>query len=66
MPTAYACPYFSWEDNKSVNCEGGKLKFETREDRDRYISQYCAACPGWKNCTIAMSLNEKYEGGRSF
>lgn len=65
MPITYACPYFSWEDKATrgltVNCEGAKLKFSTREERDGYVYAYCANCPGWELCSIAGNLNKRYD-----
>lgn len=64
MPQTYICPYFVWEgvllNGFSVNCEGAKLKFSTREERDDYVSAYCANCPGWELCSVAGNLNKKY------
>lgn len=61
MPLTYACPYWSWEEKLVSHCEMAVLKFPTPEARREYTRQYCARVDGWKNCSIAKMLNEKYE-----
>ena len=61
MPIVYKCPYFKWEERKKVYCECAKLSFETKEERDSYVKTYCAANPGWRECTVAQCVSRRYE-----
>lgn len=65
MPMTFVCPYFIWEDtpqnNYNVHCECGTRVFNSVEERDRFISLFCADNPGWQNCSCARIRCEMYE-----
>lgn len=61
MPVGYCCPYYSWEDGLNVCCEGARLRFADAAERKAYICRYCAAVPGWEDCTIAQNITKRYE-----
>ena len=58
---AWTCPFFTWDDKKSVGCEGGKLRFPDKESAVQYMDTYCASPMGWKKCTVAASLLKYYD-----
>ena len=64
----WACPFFKWDDQTKVACEGGcKLIFPDKRTACDFMDRYCANNPGWRSCTLAQSLllyherNEKNE-----
>lgn len=61
MLRAYCCPYFRWEGNLCVHCEGGVMTFKDRDAQAHYIDAYCADHPGWQGCTVAQNVNDFYE-----
>ena len=65
MPKTWCCPYWKWEDGLRVHCEAAKLTFSSADEREAYINRYCAAVPGWADCTIAKFINSKYERGKT-
>lgn len=59
---AWTCPFFKWDDQKCVGCEGGKLLFADKESAVEYMDAYCASQEhAWKNCSIAASLLKYYD-----
>ena len=58
----WACPFFKWDDQQSIGCEGGKLRFHDKESAMQYMDTYCAG-PGrsWEQCTVATALLEYYD-----
>jgi hypothetical protein len=61
MLRAYQCPFFRWEDQLKIHCEGGVLRWPCYEAMQNYIDAFCACSPGWKNCTVAQNVNDFYE-----
>lgn len=58
----YICPYFSSDDKQKIYCEGHcRLCFPDKDTTNEYLRSYCASDQGWKNCSIAKSLNEYYD-----
>ena len=59
---AWTCPFFKWDDQKSVGCEGGKLIFHDKESAVEYMDKYCAGngC-SWERCSVAASLLKYYD-----
>ena len=58
----YICPYFTSDDQRKVCCEGNcRLCFPNNETTNEYLKKYCASDHGWKECSIAKSLNAYYE-----
>ena len=63
MPMTFMCPFWQWERQKEIftlGCEGGKLKFLTADERNAYISRYCANISGWRGCSLAQNLQVRY------
>ena len=58
---AWTCPFFKWDDQKSVGCEGGKLRFPDKQSAVEYMDGYCASPTCWGKCTVATSLLNFYE-----
>lgn len=58
----WTCPFFKWDDQQSIGCEGGKLRFYDKESAVEYMDKYCAgtAC-SWEQCTVAASLLKFYD-----
>lgn len=58
------CPYFLYEKEKSITCEGvceqcrNKMSFESPDDKDAYIIRHCLRYPN--NCLLAAGLDERY------
>ena len=62
MPIAFQCPYFqAGGKGLKVECEGGKLIFQSREAYLSYVGLYRGKCPGWERCTLAQNLTREYE-----
>lgn len=62
VPIAFQCPYFqSGGKGLKVECEGGRLTFQSREAYMSYVGLYCGRCPGWERCTLAQNLTREYE-----
>lgn len=59
MPRTYCCPYYKWDDGKTVHCEGGKIGCGSEECREHYIRTYCADPKGWQGCSVALAMSEK-------
>jgi len=57
----WMCPFFKWDGEKDVNCEGGRISFPSRDAANEYMNTFCADNPGWENCTVAKKLYEYYE-----
>lgn len=59
---AWTCPFFKWDDMKSVGCEGGKLCFHDKESAVEYMDKYCAGTGhSWERCSVAASLLKYYD-----
>ena len=59
---AWTCPFFKWDDQKNVGCEGGKLCFHDKASAVEYMDKYCAGtCNSWKRCSVAASLLNYYD-----
>ena len=66
MARRIECPfiiadYFSKRNELKLTCEQGKLTFNDRESFMRYVTKYCASVCGWRNCSLAVNLQEYYE-----
>lgn len=57
----FACPFFTWDEKFKVHCEGGCVKFRDRKEAGEYQDRYCASVTGWKDCTVAKSVENYYE-----
>lgn len=58
----FICPYFVWDTEKAVGCEGNhSIKFDRKEDAKRFMRDYCADWK-WGMCPHALTMNKKYEG----
>ncbi len=57
----WTCPFFTWDDMRSVHCEGGRLKFKDCTAANAFTGRYCAGGTGWKSCTVAKALLEYYD-----
>jgi hypothetical protein len=56
-----ACPYYKYEKDGSVVCDGGKLDLlQNKKLRDDYVNGYCANI-NFNHCTIARTLTRHYE-----
>ena len=60
----WSCPYFRWDETKSVqavHCEGGFIRFPDYRTWNDYVDRYCAADRGYRYCTVARALSLYYE-----
>ena len=55
------CPFYKFERDRNLYCEGGKIKFMSNEHRKEFISEHCGRLENWRQCTLAMHLNREYE-----
>lgn len=63
MAVVMECPFFGSDKGMKISCEGGSVKFASKGERRRFISQYCACAGGWGRCTLAKALQDSYELG---
>lgn len=66
MPKVLYCPYVltdckSKRGDLQLNCECGSLRFADKTEYNLFIDRYCGSIEGWKQCTLAKTLNEFYE-----
>jgi len=61
MAMRYVCPYWDWEKKLNMHCQMAVMKFPDQKTREVYIRKYCTCVEGWENCSIAKTLNERYE-----
>ena len=59
---AWTCPFFRWDEQTVVGCEGGKLRFPDKESAVEYMDAFCASqtCD-WKKCSVAAALLKYYD-----
>lgn len=57
----WECPFFMRDDRARIKCELADLRFTSQAEASGFATKYCANCSGWKVCTIAKHLNERYE-----
>ena len=57
----WTCPFFKWDGINFISCEGGRVSFPDRTTAEYYMEAYCAALPGWQECTVAAALYAYYE-----
>lgn len=66
MTWFFQCPFWK-QSGKSAGapsiCEGCQLNFAGKEEREAYLTRYCANETGWRSCTIARNLLISYERG---
>lgn len=57
----FICPYFKWDDEKKVGCEGRHvMAFASREEAKKFMTVCCAGWE-WEKCPHAQEMNEYYE-----
>jgi hypothetical protein len=57
----WRCPYFRYDEKRSVHCEGGTvIRFPDRRSIQDYTTAFCAAY-NYGECTVAKALNNYYE-----
>lgn len=61
MPKTYTCPFWKWEKEKAMSCEGCRMAFPDDGAKREYIERYCASLTGWEECSIAGNLLQFYE-----
>lgn len=55
----WACPFFKWDAEHAVHCEGGRIAMPSRPVANAYMNAYCAG--DWEKCTVAQGLTKYYE-----
>lgn len=63
MAEVIQCPFFTRSRELRLTCEGGVLRFCSKEERRRYVCDYCACASGWEECSLARTLLESYDDG---
>lgn len=57
----WTCPYYKWDERRSVHCEGGRIGLPTNAAAREYFRTYCCDIAGWKRCTVARAISRHYE-----
>lgn len=57
----WSCPFWKWDGQKEINCEGGRIVFPSPQAASDYMDRFCADNPGWRRCTVAEALYEWLE-----
>jgi len=64
------CPYYLETRSKQIiSCEDAYRRFDTEEERNKWMTEYCNAEEGWQDCPYAMDLNDAYQredGGETY
>ena len=55
----WQCPFFAWDEKKTIHCEAGDIRLKDKESYGEYAARYCAG--EWKKCTMARALQLRYE-----
>lgn len=55
----WRCPYFRWDAEHAVHCEGGRVAMPSRTFANQYMTAFCAG--DWKQCSVARALDKYYE-----
>ena len=61
MSRMYHCPYFASAKKLCVRCELAELGFPDQAAKERFVTQFCAAHPGWKQCQLARVMEDYYD-----
>ncbi len=57
----WSCPYYRWDDKRSVHCEGGRIALPGGAAAREYYRSYCCDVAGWRRCTVARAISRHYE-----
>lgn len=57
----WQCPFFRWDEREGLHCEGGCVRFRSKETYSGYTKQFCCRTDGWEKCTLAKALIGQYE-----
>lgn len=58
----WACPYYIGDQKAQIHCEAARgVTLSDRRLMYAYADRYCSSVDGWRRCTMARALNEKYE-----
>ena len=57
----WSCPFFTWESERAVHCEGGRLRFKDFTSEAAFTRRYCEGITGWQSCSVAKALLEYYD-----
>lgn len=60
MPAVMHCPFYMYEKNGKLSCEGASLKFPDKDARSEYVLKYCTNSYGWRKCPIAHYMENYY------
>ncbi len=56
----WICPYYKYDAEKFVSCDGGRVCLFTRDHANRYMDKYCASY-NWEKCSLAQYITEMEE-----
>lgn len=60
----WICPYYKWDSEKFVSCDGGRVCLPSRDKANRYMNKYCASYD-WEHCSLAQFITEENENDRN-
>lgn len=55
------CPFYKFERDLKLHCEGGQVYFKDKEHRKAFLKRNCGSLTGWKTCVLAVHLCRQYE-----
>jgi hypothetical protein len=61
VPKWVDCPFYMYDKDNYIKCEGGKKVFEEREDLLQFLECICGNVITYKQCDIAVAMNRKWE-----
>ena len=64
MAIVMCCPYYIRELQinklrRGILCEGGEIRFSSKETRREFVYPLCASVDGYVNCPIYQALSQR-------
>ena len=56
----WACPFFRWDEQLKLHCEGCHVTFPDKEAAVKFFDVRCASLQGYKTCEVAKMLEDHY------
>ena len=56
-----ACPYYRYDRDCRIFCEGGVRRFRDRERLRRHRARYCGRIGHYRECAVARKIDRRYE-----
>jgi hypothetical protein len=61
MPKWVDCPYYMYDKDNYIKCEGSKKEFKDREELKKHLDKVCGNIGTYGQCEIAAAINKKWE-----